>query len=180
MRKFKPSKGQVVAGGLAVLIAAAGVTGATVTAQSTIADNKYTVQDAPAAVGPVVTATGAPFDITVTKGQINEASTGTWKVKNTGDKAATVKAILDNSKFVDQPGAPGSTVTIRSKAMNGNGVPDQYLSHKMNKATPEWANTFVLQPGQEKEIEYFIADYGTLAATGTYSMDLKFDYVPAP
>ncbi|MEO3939551.1 hypothetical protein V3C41_00540 [Paenarthrobacter nicotinovorans] len=172
MRKFKPSKGQVVAGGLAVLIAAAGVTGATVTAQSTIADNKYTVQDANTPA-PVITATGAPFDVTVVKGIAAVQQGGIWTVKNTGNKAATVKAILDNSKFVGNPGVPSTVVTVN----NGNVM----LQQAMNEAHPETQTTFNLDPGEEKRLRWSVAGGtpGPDVAVGTYSMDLKFDYVPA-
>ncbi|MEO3939559.1 hypothetical protein V3C41_00580 [Paenarthrobacter nicotinovorans] len=181
MRKFKPSKGQVVAGGLAVLIAAAGVTGATVTAQSTIADNKYTVQGAPTPA-PVITATGAPFDVTAIKGTSQPDVVGTWTVENTGNQAATVMVKLDNSKLpVNNAGLGAANLTVRDDPASGSST--VYLRQGLGASTPSTQNTFVLEAGEKKTVQYVVPRLlgsASSAPLGTHVVDLQFDYVPAP
>ncbi|MBW1639345.1 hypothetical protein G3H63_09725 [Microbacterium resistens] len=175
---------------LSVLTVTGGAIGATVTAQSTIANNQITItkKQTPA----TVTASGTPINIKFEEGTaIANAGYGgpggntVITLTNTGTTDATVRVQkLENVKI---PGGTGNAVFI----VGGDGVgPGQgsdkkeYFTQRVSGNSSDWDTIFANNPitvpggGTKKLVAYVSFSQGTAGFTAyDKTFDIKFDYV---
>lgn len=182
MRKFGLTKGKIAAGSLAVLIAAGGTTGALITAQSTIQDNTVTVQgtQTPAEV----VSSGTPITVTAIPGQDFAQQQGTWTLKNTGQKAATVKASL----VTDAPGGvmPGKMDSLGQPRLNlakGTKVDMASIFYQkdLTSASTNTNKAISIAPGEEITVTWSMESFKLAADSPStvFTFDIAFDYVDA-
>ncbi|UGS25644.1 hypothetical protein K8F61_13310 [Microbacterium resistens] len=177
---------------LSVLTVTGGAIGATVTAQSTIANNQITItkKQTPA----TVTASGTPITIKFEEGtSIANSGYGgpggntVITLTNTGTTDATVRVKkLDNVKI---PGGSDMANFVVGGDGNGPGQGSdkkEYFTQRISGNSADWDKVFFDEPitvpggGSKKLVAYI--NFGSQAGTANFTayektFDIKFDYV---
>ncbi|MGB3374591.1 MAG: hypothetical protein WBA87_05570 [Microbacterium sp.] len=156
--------------GLSAFVASGGAIGATVTAESTIANNTITVTQAQAEVFVI----GDPMTIEWSTVQTNETS-GAYTVTNKGKAVATVK--LSPVTGVAVPSRDGTIVEMKGY-LNGSDFSFFRQDLQDGATDPGMSFPFDLNPGESVVVDIRVKRRG-LSTPLPYSatFDLAFDYV---
>lgn len=189
--RFK--KRYVAIAALAGLVATGGIVGATVTKNSTIAENKITVTEVPPAV---VTASGTPMSATWKQGTTPAAVPGkpanqightTYKLTNSSATDATVKLELLDVNLELLPGAsPSVNGTFHAGAFKADGtqIDSTFFAQRIAAGSGQQGITptsrsFTLPANSEATVNAYISfgnGWSQVAATSK-SFDVKFNFV---
>lgn len=183
---LKNKKRYIAIAALAGLVATGGVIGATVTSESTIANNQVTIAEEPA-TDAVVSASGTPLALSFTEGaDVGKGPLGltTFTLTNTGETDATVKVleVADIPRIPIIPGATGNPIAYLRVAYQGGSADATKLlfSQKISSGTPTAYSLPITVPaGGSVELDAYVQFSNGTTQFGAYdaTFDLQFDYV---
>lgn len=169
---WKLPKRYVAIGALATLVAASGVTGALITHESTIANNKIEVTKGQ----PAIAVAGDPILLEVEQGESLRRE-GTMTLRNSTTNPATVEPTL-----LLPGGKPSADGSFRVKLFDGSGTAASQLFFSQGFAAnfPVVTKKLTVAAGETRTVTWEVTNdenIGPVASkTGEYTFDLPFKF----
>jgi hypothetical protein len=182
---LKGKKRYIAIAALAALVATGGVVGATVTAESTIANNQITINEP----NVNVTVTGDPIKVEFDSGShpVDEKTPMIGVTKftatNTGTSAAKITAAkVEGLQLANRPGVTEDHKATLIVSVDGYG--SILVQSIGTEPTGESQRAYTLKAGQTVELTAYLNSGINTSDWNTFDMfdltfDLQFDYVPA-